>query len=280
MVEVIVVKICPLPTCCITVAWNTFLQFVSPRAEKEMNEAKVVQEIGKGAAGEDGYEGEEGDGGPRSDVGATAVLWRGTTGPIDTAAGGGCHVRARGLARGKRRVQGGRAGTTAGKTVDGVAGAAGVRWCESERRTRVKGQGGWDVAGVAVGVPPRADHRRPSRRGWRHDRRHPLRVAWLLSASPNVRPTLCAESACGGALCHNVIGLVVLLRVPIVVDFVGPVKKKETSGRERVQCVRDNGQGWDALSVSSEENRTASSTFPSTCDEPLALPSGPIVPLS
>lgn len=151
---------------------------------------------------------------------------------------------------------GGRAGTTAGKTVDGVAGAAGVRWCESERRTRVKGQGrggggGWDVAGVAVGVPPRADHRRPSRRGWRHDRRHPLRVAWLLSASPNVRPTLCAESACGGALCHNVIGLVVLLRVPIVVDFVEPVEKKgkrerereEASGRERVQCVRYVGQG-------------------------------------
>lgn len=74
---------------------------------------------------------------------------------------------------------------------------------------------------------PRTDHRRPSRRGWRYDRRHPLRVAWLLSASPNVRPTLCAESACGGALCHNVIGLVVLLRVPIVVDFVGPVKKEE-----------------------------------------------------
>lgn len=91
---------------------------------------------------------------------------------------------------------------------------------------------------------PRADHRRPSRRGWRHDRRHPLRVAWLLSASPNVRPTLCAESACGGALCHNVIGLVVLLRVSIVVDFVGSVKKKERklSRRERVQCVRHVGQ--------------------------------------
>lgn len=54
------------------------MQFVSPRTEKEMN-AKVVQEIGKGrgrgeAAGEDGYEGEEGGGGPCSDVGATAVL--------------------------------------------------------------------------------------------------------------------------------------------------------------------------------------------------------------
>lgn len=94
---------------------------------------------------------------------------------------------------------------------------------------------GWQSA-----CHPRADHRRPSRRGWRHDRRHPLRVAWLLSASPNVRPTLCAESACEGALCHNVIGLVVLLRVPIVVDLVGPVKKGErkTSGRKKVQCVR------------------------------------------
>ncbi|TGZ55311.1 hypothetical protein DBV15_07379 [Temnothorax longispinosus] len=102
-----------------------------------------------GAAGEDGYEGEEGGGGP----------W--TTGPIDTAAGGGCHDRASGIARGNggcKVVAGGCAGTTARKTVDGVAGAAGVRWCESERRTRARGQGrgggGWDVAGVAVGVPP------------------------------------------------------------------------------------------------------------------------------
>jgi len=118
-VEVIVVKMCPLPTCRITIAWNTFLQFVSPRAEKEMN-AKVMQEIGKKAAGEDGYEGEEGGGGPCSDVGATAVLWRGTTGPIDTAAGGGCHVRANGIVReneGCKVTVGGCAGTTAGKTV-------------------------------------------------------------------------------------------------------------------------------------------------------------------
>lgn len=31
---------------------------------------------------------------------------------------------------------------------------------------------------------------------------------------------------------HNVIGLVVLLRVSIVVDFVGPVKKRERGGGE------------------------------------------------
>lgn len=91
---------------------------------------------------------------------------------------------------------------------------------------------------------PRPDHRRPSRPGWRHDRRHPLRVAWLPSASPNVRPTLCAESACGRALYHNVIELAVLPRVPIVVDFVGLIKKKRSKektrerAREKTKCVR------------------------------------------
>lgn len=67
--EVMLVKIGQLPTRRVTVTWNTFLQFVSPRAEKEVN-AKVEEE----AAGEDGYEGEEDGSGPRSDVGATAAL--------------------------------------------------------------------------------------------------------------------------------------------------------------------------------------------------------------
>lgn len=86
---------------------------------------------------------------------------------------------------------------------------------------------------------PRTDQRRPSRRGWRHDRRHPLRVAWLPSASPNVRPTLCAESACGRALYHNVIELAVLPRVPIVVDFVGLVKKKKEGKKKGAGAGED-----------------------------------------
>jgi len=124
---------------------------------------------------------------------------------------------------------------------------------------------------------PRADHRRPSRRGWRYDRRHPLRVAWLPSASPNVRPTLCAESACGRALYHNVIELTVLPRVPVVVDFVGLVKKKEAkkkrvgAGEDKVREIHQS----EARSPFLPERITASSTF--RRGEPSALSSGPIV---
>lgn len=123
---------------------------------------------------------------------------------------------------------------------------------------------------------PRADHRRPSRRGWRYDRWHPLRVAWLPSASPNVRLTLCAESAYGRALYHNVIELAVLPRVPIV-DFVGLVKKKEVkkkragAGEDIVREIRRS----EARSPFPPERITASSTF--RRGEPSALSSGPIV---
>ena len=104
-------------------------------ARRKRDERKGDAEDGKGdEAGEDSYEGEEGGGGPCSDVGATAVLWRGTTGPIDTAAGGGCHDRASGIARengGCKVAVGGCAGTTAGKTVG--------RWgCGNGRSTMVR----------------------------------------------------------------------------------------------------------------------------------------------
>lgn len=118
-----------------------------------------------------------------------------------------------------------------GRRRDDGARAKGRRGSEGTRAEVAAGRmsRGWQSA-----RHPRADHRRPSRRGWRYDRRHPLRVAWLLSASPNVRPTLCAESACGRALYHNVIELAVLPRVPVVVDFVGLLKKRseeKTNGR-------------------------------------------------
>lgn len=82
-------------------------------------------------------------------------------------------------------------------------------------------------------------------------------------------------------MCHNVIGLVVLLRVPIVVDFVGPVKKKgrkdEWAGEGAVREIR-----WSRVKTHSPflPRRIAPHHRRFLRDEPLALPSGPIVPLS
>jgi len=120
---------------------------------------------------------------------------------------------------------------TAGKTVDGVAGAAGVRWYESERRTRERrqsrGGGGWDVAGVAVGVPPLRQPPTPL----------PSRMAPRSPTSSSCSVAAVGLSECATntlrriGLRRSVVpqcyGLVVLLRVPIVVDFVEPVKKEE-----------------------------------------------------
>lgn len=150
--KTIVVKIRPLQTRCIAVTWKTFLQFVSPRAEKEVN-AKVkekMKEEEEEAAGEDGYEGEEGGGGPCSDVGATAALWRGTTGPIDTAAGGGCRDREskkdseEGETMGAGWQRGWCAGTAAGKTAGrwgcGSGGGTTVRERKEDEEARGQGQ--------------------------------------------------------------------------------------------------------------------------------------------
>jgi len=46
----------------------------SSKQEEKMKEEEEEEEAEDAAAGEDGYKGEEGGGGPRSDVGATAAL--------------------------------------------------------------------------------------------------------------------------------------------------------------------------------------------------------------
>lgn len=93
-----------------------------------------------------------------------------------------------------------------------------------------------------------------------------------------MRPTLCAESACGRALYHNVIELAVLPRVLIVVDFVGLVKKKKevktkqvSAGEDKVREIHPS----EAHSPLLPERITASLTF--RRGEPSALSSGPIV---
>lgn len=235
--------------------------------------AKVVQEIEKGAAGEDGYEGEEGGGGPRSDVGATAVLWRGTTGPIDTAAGGGCHDRASGIARGKRRVRGGGRGTRGhdgredGRWGCGSGGSTMVRERE-ENKSEGTGQR-WRRMGCRGGGSRRATPRRPPT---------PL-PSRMAPRSPT--SSSCSVAAVGLSECATDTLRRIGLRRSVVPQCYRACRftpcphccwfcragKKE--GKER----RVGGRGcsaWDtlvkgedALSVSSEENCTASSTFPS-----------------
>lgn len=72
--EVIVVKICPLPACRHHSSVK-YLFAICITARRKRDEREGDAEDRKGdEAGEDGYEGEEGGGGPCSDVGATAVL--------------------------------------------------------------------------------------------------------------------------------------------------------------------------------------------------------------